>query len=167
MPLTRAKKEELVEKLKGIVEDSQSIVFVNFKGLNVEKANQVRKQLKDESVGYFVAKKTLIRRALDEVGVSGEMPPLEGETAVAYSESDLIAPAREIYKFQKKEADALSIAGGVFDGRYMDMAEMTEVASIPPREVLLGQFVNLINSPIQGLVIALNGVAEKKENLSA
>lgn len=167
MPLTRAKKEELVEKLKGIVESSQSIAFVNFKGLNVEKANQVRKQLKDESVGYFVAKKTLIKRALDEVGVSGEMPLLEGEVAIAYSESDLIAPAREIYKFQKKEADTLSIAGGVFDGRYMDMAEMTEVASTPSREVLLGQFVNLINSPVQGLVIALNGIAEKREELSA
>ncbi|MGM0629022.1 MAG: 50S ribosomal protein L10 [Patescibacteria group bacterium] len=167
MPLTRSKKEQLVEKLKGIVDNSESIVFVNFKGLSVEKANQVRKQLKDEDVGYFVAKKTLIKRALNEGGISGDMPSLEGEIAVAYSNSDFIAPAREIYKFQKKEKDALSIAGGVFDGRYMNASEMTEVASIPSREVLLGQFVNLINSPLQGLAVVLDGIAEKKESASA
>lgn len=167
MPLTRAKKEQLVEKLKGIVDGSESIVFVNFKGLSVEKANQIRKQLKDEGVGYFVAKKTLIKRALNEGEISGEIPSLEGEIAVAYSESDLIAPAREVYKFQKKESDYISIAGGVFDGRYMDASEMTEVASIPSREVLLGQFVNLINSPLQGLAVVLDGIAEKKESASA
>lgn len=166
MPLTRAKKEELVEKLKGIANDSESIVFVNFKGLSVEKANQVRKQLRDEGVGYFVAKKTLIKRALDGADISDEMPSLDGEIAIAYSSSDFLAPAREIYKFQKKEPDALSIAGGVFDGRYMDSSEMTEIASIAPREVLLGQFVNLINSPLQGLAVVLDGIAEKKEGAS-
>lgn len=167
MPLTRAKKEEVVEDLKGIAESSKNITFVNFKGLNVEKANQVRKQLRESGVHYLVAKKSLIKKALNDVGVSGELPSLEGEIAIAYSGDDHIAPAREVYYFQKKEGGVLSIAGGVFDGRFMDATEMTEVASIPSRQVLYGQFVNLINSPLQGLVIALDGIAQKKEGVSA
>ena len=167
MALTREKKEEVVEKVKNITKNAQSVTFVNFKGLGVEKVNQIRRKLKDEGVGYLVAKKSLIKRAFDEVGVSGERPPLEGEIAMAYSNDDLIAPAREIYQFQKKEAGALSIVGGIFDGSFMSMEQMTEVASIPPEIVLRGQFVNLINSPIQGFVIALDKIAEKKEKVSA
>lgn len=167
MALTREKKEEVVEKVKNITKNAQSITFVNFKGLGVEKANQVRQKLKDEDVGYLVAKKSLIKRAFNEVGVSGEMPSLEGEIAIAYSNDDLTAPAREVYQFQKKEAGILSIVGGIFDGSFMNMEQMTEVASIPPKIVLRGQFVNLINSPIQGFVIALDKIAEKKEKISA
>ncbi len=166
MAITRAKKEETVKKLKEIMEKSKSVTFVNFKGLSVEKANQARKQLRDEKVGYLVAKKTLIKKALDETGISGEMPTLEGEIAIAYSEEDVIAPAREVYQFQKKESGTLSIAGGVFEGSYMDIDKMTEIATIPARQVLYGQFVNLINSPLQGLVIAFDKIAEKKEEVS-
>ncbi len=167
MAITRTKKEETVKKLKEIVKKARSITFVNFKGLNVEKANQARKQFREQNIGYLVAKKTLIKRVLEEAGISGEMPILEGEIAVAYSEDDMTAPAREVFQFQKKEAGVLSIAGGVFEGSYMDIERMTEIASIPPRSVLYGQFVNLINSPIQGLVIAIDKIAEKKEKVSA
>jgi len=75
----------------------------------------------------------------------------------------LLSPARGVFEFQKKHKDQVSIIGGVFEGKYMNQSEMTEIATIPPRQVLLGQFVNLINSPIQGLVIALDGIADKKE----
>ncbi len=167
MALTRAKKEETVDKLKEIMNKARSVTFVNFKGLNVEKANQARKHLKDQNVGYLVAKKTLIKRALDEVGISGEMPALEGEIALAYSEEDLTASAREVYGFQKKESGVLTIAGGIFEGSYRDAEKMTEIASIPSRPVLYGQFVNLINSPLQGLVIALGRIAEERERTSA
>lgn len=163
MTLTRKMKEELVANLDIIVKNAQSIAFVNFKNLNVEKANLVRKELREADIDYLVAKKTLIKRALVENNVEGEMPSLEGEIALVYSDKDLIAPAREIYSFQKKESTIFTIVGGVFDGRYMDKEEMTEIASIPPQPVLYGQFVNLINSPIQGLVVALDKIAEKKE----
>ncbi len=168
MALTREKKEEVVEKVKNITKNAQNVTFVNFKGLSVEKANQIRQKLKDEGVGYLVAKKSLIKRAFNEVGVSGEMPPLEGEIAIAYSNEDLIAPAREVYQFKSnKGPETFSIVGGIFDGSFMDMEKMVEVASIPSRPVLYGQFVNLVNSPIQGFVTALDRIAEKKEQTSA
>ena len=80
---------------------------------------------------------------------------------MAYS-AYLIAPAREVFAFQKKYKDNLSIVGGIFDGKYMSKEEMMAIALIPSRETLYAQFVNVINSPIQGLVMALDAIAKKK-----
>jgi len=160
MAITKAKKQDILAKLEGVKNDSDSIVFVAFKGLPVNDATAMRADLRSNGVGYFVAKKTLMKRAFDGA-FTGEMPPLEGEIAVAYS-ADAIAPAQNIKSFATKYKDNLSIVGGVFQGVYKSREEMTEIASIPPLQVLRGMFVNVINSPIQGLAVALNALAEKK-----
>jgi len=108
-----------------------------------------------------VAKKTLIKRTLSEAGIKGEFPELNGEIAIAYG-TDLTAPAREINEFVKKFKDNIAIAGGIFEGRYMDKTEMAEIASIPPLKTLYGMFVNIINSPIQRCAIALDQIARSK-----
>lgn len=161
MALTKEKKREVENKVREIADSSRSLVFVNFHALKVSEARELRGELRGQEVGYYVAKKTLIKRALADQGYEGELPDLEGECALAYS-TDLLAPAREIYRFHKSHPEHLSIMGGVFDGRYMSKEEMEEIASIPGREVLIGQFVNLINSPIQQFVTALDRVAEQK-----
>lgn len=161
MAISKQKKSEILEKLEKKVVKSNSIVFVNFHKLPVATSTEVRKNLRDGGVGYLVAKKTLIGRAFGASGIAGEMPALDGEIAVAYGD-DLLAPAKGIYEFQKKNPELIKIVGGVFEGKYMDEAAMTVIAKIPPREVLLGQFVNVINSPIQGLVMALDAIAGKK-----
>ncbi len=173
MPITRQKKEEVVAKTEEAVKNADSVVFVNFHGLNVADTTKLRGDLKEQGVGYMVAKKTLIRRALDAAGVEGEMPEIKGELALAYglpaaqdtaqAGKDLITPAREVYSFQKQHEGALSIIGGIFDGAYMNQAQMTEIAAIPPTPVLYGQFVNLINSPVQQFAIALNQIAAKAD----
>jgi ribosomal protein L10 len=89
------------------------------------------------------------------------MPNLDGEIAVAYS-TDAIAPAQNIKEFAEKFKNSVSIVGGVFQGVYKNQAEMTEIASIPPLQTLRGMFANVINSPIQGLVVALDAIASKK-----
>lgn len=161
MPITREKKGKILASMKEAVKGAKSIVFVNFHGLNVGETTELRKNLRNEGVSYGVAKKTLIKIALKDLSVEGEQPPFDGELAIAYGE-DMLAPAREVFEFQKKHEGQIAILGGIFEGKYMNQAEMMEIATIPPRQVLLGQFVNLINSPIQGLVIALDGIAEKK-----
>ncbi|PCI19571.1 50S ribosomal protein L10 [Candidatus Wolfebacteria bacterium] len=163
MALTKDKKKEILGELKDAVKGAISIAFVNFHNLTVEDSTQLRSQLREEGVSYRVAKKTLIKKALDDQKIEGDMPLLEGELALAYG-NDLIAPARSVYAFQKDHKDMISIVGGVFEGKYMDMTAMNEIAMIPPTPILRGQFVNVINSPIQGLVVALNQIAEKKES---
>jgi large subunit ribosomal protein L10 len=116
--------------------------------------------LREQGVGYFVAKKTLMKRTFADA-FDGDMPALDGEIAVAYS-ADAITPAQQIKEFAGKYKDNIAIVGGVFQGVYKNAAEMTEIASIPPLPQLRGMFVNVINSPIQGMAIVLNAIAEKK-----
>ena len=160
MAISKEKKTEILAKLDDIKSSADSIVFVNFNGMAVQDTTAMRATMREAGVGYFVAKKTLIKRAFDGA-FEGEMPQLDGEIAVAYS-TDAIAPAQNIKEFAGKFKDNIAIVGGVFQGVYKDQAEMTEIASIPPLPVLRGMFVNVINSPIQGLAIVTNAIAEKK-----
>jgi len=160
MAITKEKKKEILSKLEGIKNDSETVVFVGFNGLTVSDSTAMRNKLREEGVGYFVAKKTLIKRALED-SYKGEVPELEGEVALAYS-ADAISPAQNVREFEKKHAENISILGGIFQGVYKTKEEMTEIASIPALPVLRGMFVNVINAPIQGLAVALNQIAEKK-----
>lgn len=162
MAITKEKKQEIVSTVKNIIADSKTIVFANFHKLPVSESTDIRKELRSKNVNFTVAKKTLTKRALADSSIQGEIPTLDGELALVYS-TDLIAPAREIFEFQKKLDGRVSILGGVFDGIYKTKAEMEMIASIPSQKTLYAQFVNIINSPIQGLVLALNAIAEKKQ----
>ena len=161
MAINRAKKGEIVDKLKKAFKDAKSLVFVNFHGLKVSDATQMRRALKGESVSYMVAKKTLTARALEGEKFLGTAPTLDGELAMAWGD-DLVAPARGVYGFQKKFPENLKIMGGVFEGRFMSALEMVEIAQIPTLDVLRGKFVNIINSPIQRFVIGLSEISKTK-----
>jgi large subunit ribosomal protein L10 len=162
MALSKEKKGEILSKLKKIVSDSPSLVFINFHALPVAESSQIRKALRAKGVGYTIAKKTLTRKALSEGKIAGDMPEMPGEFGIVYG-TDLLDPAHETYEFQKKFDKKLQIVGGVFEGRFMNMSEMVAVAQIPGMKTLQAQFVNLINSPIQGFVIALNAIANGKQ----
>jgi large subunit ribosomal protein L10 len=161
MARTKAQKKEIIEKVQTIIGGAKSLVFVNVHGLKVGDSTVMRRKLREDGVGFFVAKKSLTALALDSKKYAGTMPELVGEFGLAYG-TDLIAPARGIYEFQKKFKEQVSIVGGVFESKYMTKEEMIEIASIPAMNTLYGMFVNVINSPIQGLVIALDQVAQKK-----
>ncbi len=161
MAITRARKGEIVEKLSQALKDAKSFVFVNFRGLKVAQTTEMRRVLKGEKVAYAVAKKSLIDRALTGEKIDGVRPDLLGELALAWGD-DLIAPAREVYGFQKKFPESLKILGGIFEGRYMSAEAMEGIAKIPGLDVLRGKFVNIINSPIQRFVIGLNEISKTK-----
>jgi len=161
MAIDKNKKIEIVKKVADTLKDSKSVVFFSFKGFTVKDTTAMRRKLRDSKVSYLVAKKTLAKRAFTEAKIEGVMPEMIGETAFAFS-ADLTAPAREVYDFQKKFKDNIVIVGGIFDGKYMSKEEMMAIALIPSQETLYAQFVNVINSPIQGLVMALDAIAKKK-----
>lgn len=173
MPISKQKKAEIIEEMGRHIASSETIVFVNFHGLPVIRANALRRELRERGVGYAVAKKTLIRRALELSGrkIIGDCPPLDGEIALAFLSAaggDEIAPAKEIYEFQSKSAsghpapdgEKLKIIGGIFQGSYVSAAAMMGIAAIPPRETLYSQLANLFNSPLRRLVVALDQVSK-------
>lgn len=168
MAITKQKKTELIAEMKERLSGAKSIVFLNFKGLTVTETKALRRKLMADEVGYFVAKKTLAKRVLNDLAPTGDMPELPGELAIAYGE-DLLAPARESYAFQKVPRDkgTLSVVGGIFDGAYKNQSEMVAIATIPPLQTLRGMFVNLINSPIQRFAIVTEEIRKKKETQAA
>ena len=159
--LLKSKKEEILKDLEQIVEGAKSLVLVNFHGMNVADETILRRNLREKKVGYKVSRKTLLSRALSGKA-KGDLPELPGEVAVAYSSLDQTTPPREIYNFSATHKGLLSILGGIFEGEFVGREKMTELAMIPSREVLYAKFVNLINSPIQRLVVTLNQIAKIK-----
>ncbi len=163
MAVSKQKKGQILEKLKKIVKDSKGIVFVNFHSLPMVETREIRKTLQEKGVGYTVAKKSLTRKTFAEAGLEGSMPELPGELGIVYSTQPLDS-SREIYSFQKKMDKKIQIVGGVFEGKFMNQSEMLVISQIPSLKTLQAQFVNLINSPIQGLVIALNEITQVKSS---
>jgi len=160
MAITKDKKKSILERLETI-KNNPTVVFVNFKGLPVSETTSIRTELAKSDVSYYVAKKTLVKKAFTEAGIEGDMPKLDGELAVVYG-NDATGPAREIFAFQKKFDGKINILGGVFEQSFVNKSQMEEIAKIPSLHTLRGMFVNVINSPIQGFVIALNAIADKK-----
>ncbi|MDO8408268.1 MAG: 50S ribosomal protein L10 [bacterium] len=163
MAISKDKKRELLAKLADVLAEARSVVFVSFSKLTVTDASAMRHALSQEGVRYLVAKKTLLRLALASRGYEGQAPELPGEVALAWTAlADTTVPARAIYAFGKKLKGAVVLVGGVFENAFADAAAITAIAIIPPLPVLRGMFVNVINSPIQGLVIALDKIAAKR-----
>lgn len=160
MAITKEKKQSIVADFSDIVTGSNSIAFVQFDKLTVANSIALRRKLKAAGVGYKVGKKTLLKRVLDTQGYTGELPELSGEIAIAYGE-DALAPVREVYEFQKTNKGIVTLVGGVFEGSYKNKDEIMVIATIPPLQTLRGMFVNIINSPIQRFVIALDQIAQK------
>jgi large subunit ribosomal protein L10 len=160
---TKEQKAEIIKKLETAMKGSPSSVFVHFSKVTVADETAMRRGLRGAGVSYFVAKKTLIRRALDTLGHKHEELPLEGEIAVASGGGeDSTAAARLVHEFTKKLADKLSIVGGIFEGKLMDQAGMQGIATIPPVATLRAMFAQIINSPRQRFAVVLSEVAKKK-----
>jgi large subunit ribosomal protein L10 len=163
MAKTKAEKAVVIDKLEGAFKDATSSVFVHFTKVTVAEESAMRRALRAEGVSYFVAKKTLMRRALERLGHAHAELPLEGEVAVAYGGgADATIAARLVHEFGKKFADKLTILGGIFEGKLAGAAWMQEIATIPPLQTLRAMFAQLLNSPRQRFAVVLSKVAETK-----
>lgn len=170
MAITREKKAALIKELTDIAAGALSMVFVHFKGLSIAEQDEVRSTLKKEGIRFRVAKKSLLKHALKDAGVTGNEPTLDGEVAFAYLPAkadlpeggDTSATARSLNEFVKRFKEKLAFLGGVMERRFITKAETETYAAIPAMPVLRGMFVNIINSPIQRFAVALSEVAKKK-----
>ena len=163
MAKTKAEKGVVIDKLVDAFKNSTSSVLVHFSKVTVAEESAMRRSLRQAGVIYFVAKKTLIRRALEQLGHKHDALALDGEIAVAYGgEGDSTAAARLVHDFTKKLTDRLSIVGGIFEGALVSEAAMREIATIPSMDVLRGMFAQIINSPRSRFAIALSEVAKTK-----
>jgi large subunit ribosomal protein L10 len=161
MPLKKDQKKEISDSLVKNIGEADSTVFVKFGSLTVAESNAMRKDLRSQGVGYFVSKKSLLKRALADNKIAGDLPVLEGQIAIAYGK-DAVLPAKLVAGFQSKLKDKLAIVGGVLSGKFMSAPEMVKLSKIPTREVLLSQLLNVMNSSISGFVMSLDQIAKKR-----
>lgn len=164
MALTRSQKEAVLASLADILGEDQTITFVRFNRLPVQRMDSLRAELRDEDVTFTVVKKTLLEVALEKAKIAGDVPELPGQIAVVYG-TGKTASARGVYNFktEEKTGEELEIVGGIFEGELMGQEAMMEIAQIPSTEELRGMFVNLISTPVSGFVIALDQYAQKQE----
>ena len=159
--------QEIAEKLRG-----NSAVLVDYQGMNVAQSTQLRARSREAGVEFVVAKNTLTRMAADEAGVEDLSQYLIGPTALAFSE-DPVASAKLMAEFAE-QVESFALKGGLLEGgRVLDEGEVAALSRLPGREQLLAQVVGGISSPltglvtvlnntVQGLVVALNQIAEQK-----
>ncbi|NLX61826.1 MAG: 50S ribosomal protein L10 [Tissierellia bacterium] len=167
------KKKQIVEEIKEKIEKSQSVVLVDYRGLNVDQVTQLRKKYREAGVDYKVYKNTLMRFAFKEAGYEEFNEYLTGPNAVAFGFDDPVAPAKVTHEFAK-EHESLEIKAGIGDGKIVSLDEIKRLADLPSREVLIAQVLGGLNAPIAGfanvlqgtirsLVYALNAIKEKQE----
>ena len=166
-------KVALVDEIKDKIENSHSIVLVNYRGLNVEEVTELRAKYREAGVDYKVYKNTMMRRAFEELGHDEIGEFLKGPSAIAFGTEDPVSPAKITADFVK-DHEALEIKAGFMDGAVMDQKAIEDLAKLPSKEELIGKFLGGLNSPLQGMVnvmngslkgfvVALNAIAEKKK----
>lgn len=159
-------KKVVVNELSSNIKSAMTVVFADYRGLTVEQDTELRSALRKAGVEYKVVKNTLTNFAAKENGLEALEPMLHGPTAMAYSTTDVVAPAKVMSEYAKK-FEKLELKAGVFEGKVVDVKVINSLASLPSRETLLTQLASGLNNIIAGLAISLNAVKEQKEQAEA
>lgn len=158
------KKKEIVKSLHEKFARSKVVIVTDCKGLDVAKMNDLRKRLREFDIEYKVAKNSLLIRASKETDVELIKDCFKGPSSVALSYDDPIAPAKVLMKFSKEQGK-LEIKTGIMNGKVIDLNAIKAMSVLPPREVLLGQFLSVVNGVPEGFVRVLNAIPMQFLNL--
>jgi len=155
--LNREEKAAAIAEIAGDIKESQAIIAVDPTGLSVAQAAEIRTKLRDADARLRVVKNTLTLRAADEAGVEALKELLTGPTALTFVRGDAAAAAKAISDYART-TDLLPFKGGYMDGAPLGVDEIKAIAKLPSRDVLYGQLVGMIASPITGLARGLNAL---------
>jgi len=157
-----SEKQAIVAGLVETLKNANSGVLVNYEGITVAEDTELRNELRKAGVNYSVVKNTLVRRALDDAGLSELDDVLHGTTSLAVSNDDPIAPISVVYKFAKKLGDdRFHIKAGFMDGKVVPMEDLAALAELPSKEVLLSQLLGMLLAPITSMAVVTKAIAEK------
>ncbi len=156
------KKQAVVAEIKNWLTTSQSVVLTGYRGLNVATDTQMRRELRAAGVTYKVVKNTMLRIAAKEAGIEGLDTHLEGTTAIAFSATDAVAPAKVLCDFMKKnkleDQGILTVKVGILDGKVIDAKEVKALAALPSKEELIAKLLGSMNAPIANTVGVLSAI---------
>ncbi len=170
--MNREQKQQQVAQWQERLQVVKSAVLTDFRGLNVAQMTELRNKLRAEDVGYEVAKNTLLRKAVANIGQECLYEYLTGPTGIAYSHKDSVLPAKILKAFIKENAD-LKLKAGIVEGKVIDVQQVKQLADLPAREVLIAQLlgtmqassiklIGVLQANLRQLVVVLEAIKQKK-----
>ncbi|MCF6265162.1 MAG: 50S ribosomal protein L10 [Desulfuromusa sp.] len=170
--MDRTTKEQVVQDLTRRLAETQAAFLADYRGIDVEQATRLRRELTQAGVEYRVVKNSLLKLAAQGTLAEELQPYCVGPTAIALSGDDPVAPAKILSKFAK-EIDAFELKAGVLSGKLLSVSEISALAELPSREELLAMALSTMNAPItnfvgtmaaipRSLVQVLNAISENK-----
>ena len=156
-------KKQVVSDIAEKLRNAKSVVLVEYKGLTVEKATELRNKCREAGVEYKVYKNTLMRFAFEELGYKDITASLEGPNAIAISYEDEVSAAKVTNDFAKNSNDTIVLKAGIAEGRVMSADEIKALASVPSREILLAQLAGVLQGNIRNLAYMLDQISKKGE----
>jgi large subunit ribosomal protein L10 len=172
--MNREQKAATIEALATEIDESQAVFAVDYRGISVAQAAELRSKLREADATFTVVKNSLTERAADQVGAESLKALLSGPTALTFVRGDAALAAKAVAD-QARATQLLPFKGGLMDGEVVDADQIRAISRLPSREMLYGQLVGIVASPISGLVrtlgglvgglaVALGQVREKKES---
>lgn len=157
-----SEKQAVVAALEQRMRKASAGVLVDYKGITVAEDTQLRTELRKGEVEYTVVKNTLVRRALDDLGLQELDSVLNGTTSLATAESDPIAPFRIISEYGKKLGDRFNIKAAFMEGKVLSTAEIEEMTQLSSKDMLYAKVLGTMIAPITGLAVCLGQILEQK-----
>jgi large subunit ribosomal protein L10 len=155
--MNREQKSAAIAEIAEQIQESDAVFAVDFRGISVPQAADVRTRLREADASFRVVKNTLTERAADQAGAEALKPLLEGPTALTFVRGDAALAAKAIATFNR-ETQLLAFKGGIMEGDTLDAEQIVAISRLPAREVLYGQLVGVVASPITGLARGLNAL---------
>jgi large subunit ribosomal protein L10 len=158
----REEKSLLVSEVTTKFRESSCTIVADYRGLNVSQVTQLRKTLREAGIEFQVIKNTLARRAAAEAQLTDLDAFLTGPTAIAFSKTDVVAPAKILSDFAKKN-DKLSLKAGIVEGKVVGTEQIKALAELPSRDGLLSMLLSVLQAPVRNFALAVKAVADQKE----
>src|SRR5919201_1634249 len=157
--MNREQKAAAIAEIAGQIEGSEAVFAVDYRGISVPQAAELRVRLRDADATFRIVKNTLTERAADKAGAEALKELLDGPTAMTFVRGDAAAAAKALSDFRRASGGALlEFKGGWMNGAPLAAPEIEAIAKLPSREVLYGRLVGMVASPLTGLVTSLNGL---------
>jgi large subunit ribosomal protein L10 len=155
MAISREKKEQLVEDLADKLSRSNAVIMTGYRGLNTAQMAELRNKLRERETGFHVVKNSMVKLALEQVGLPWEQSLFDGPTAIGFCYEDIPGSAKVLVDFGR-DSKVLSIRGGLLGDELLNAAQISDLASLPSAEILIAEVVARIAAPLVGLVNVLN-----------
>jgi large subunit ribosomal protein L10 len=157
--MNRDEKAQAIEEIAADIAAAEAIFAVDYRGISVPQAAELRGKLREADASFRVVKNRLTKIAADKVGEERLGELLQGPTALTFVRGDTAMAAKAISSFNK-EHEVLAYKGGFMDGILLDEDRFKSIARLPAREVLVGQFAGVVASPLTGLVRGLGSMIQ-------